>query len=212
MCSKLSFEICSNSFSCSPQANRIMPRRPKCLEYSGGHHILTAWLSALRVHPWAPAWIEWGSRCINLLAWVPAQSLQSCLTLCDPMDCSLPSSSVHGFFRQEYWSGLPFPPPEHLPDPGIKPVSPASPALQADSLPTEPPGKPLVCLGHCKKWLKNRDLSYHNPAGWKSQLKVLAQLILPRRHLSVVCRWLSFPCVPRCSSLGVCLCPNHFFW
>ena len=34
-----------------------------------------------------------------------------------------------GFFRQEYWSGLPFPPPDDLPDPGIKPTSPASPAL-----------------------------------------------------------------------------------
>ena len=37
-------------------------------------------------------------------------------------------------FRQEYWSGLPFPPPGDLPDPGIKPASPVSPALQADSL------------------------------------------------------------------------------
>ena len=42
------------------------------------------------------------------------------------------------FFSQEYWSGLPFPSPGDLPDPGIKP---GSPALQADSLPTEPPGK-----------------------------------------------------------------------
>ena len=42
------------------------------------------------------------------------------------------------FSRQEYWSGLPFPPPGDLPDPGIKPQSPA---LQADSLPSEPPGK-----------------------------------------------------------------------
>ena len=42
-----------------------------------------------------------------------------------------------GFFRQEYWSGLPFPSPEHLPNPGIKP---GSPALQANSLPTELPG------------------------------------------------------------------------
>ena len=41
------------------------------------------------------------------------------------------------FFRQEYWSGLSFPPPGDLPDPGIEP---GSPALQADSLPTEPPG------------------------------------------------------------------------
>ena len=38
-----------------------------------------------------------------------------------------------GFFRQEYWSGLPFPSPGYLPHPGIKPASPASPALQADS-------------------------------------------------------------------------------
>ena len=41
--------------------------------------------------------------------------------------------------RQEYWSGLPFPSPGDLPDPGIKP---RSPVLQADSLPSEPPGKP----------------------------------------------------------------------
>ena len=39
------------------------------------------------------------------------------------------------FSRQEYWSGLPFPPPGDLPSPGIQPRSPASPALQADSLP-----------------------------------------------------------------------------
>ena len=43
----------------------------------------------------------------------------SCPTLCDPMDCSLPSSSVHGIPRQEYWSGLSFPSPGDLPDPGI---------------------------------------------------------------------------------------------
>ena len=42
------------------------------------------------------------------------------------------------FFRQEYWSGFPFPSPGDLPDPGIKP---RSPTLQADALPSEPPGK-----------------------------------------------------------------------
>ena len=135
---------------------------------------------------------------------------QLCLTLCDPVDCSPPGSSVHGilqarilewvavpvsrgsfeprsptlqedaspaeppgkpkyyierkvkvkslsrvrlfaipwtvvyqaslsmgFSRQEYWSGLPFPSPGDLPDPGI---DPRSPALQADALPSEPPG------------------------------------------------------------------------
>ena len=44
-----------------------------------------------------------------------------------------------GFSRQEYWSGLPFPPPGDLPDPGIKP---GSPAFQADALTSEPPGTP----------------------------------------------------------------------
>ena len=48
-----------------------------------------------------------------------------------------------GFFGQEYWGGLPFPPPGDLPIPGIKLVSPVSPALQADSLPAAPTGKPL---------------------------------------------------------------------
>ena len=46
-----------------------------------------------------------------------------------------------GFSRQEYWSGLPFPSPGGLPDPGIEP---SSPALQADALPSEPPGKPQL--------------------------------------------------------------------
>ena len=45
-----------------------------------------------------------------------------------------------GFYRQEYWSGLPFPSPGDFPDPGIEP---RSPALQADALTSEPPGKPL---------------------------------------------------------------------
>ena len=48
-----------------------------------------------------------------------------------------------GFSRQEYWSGFPFPSPGDLPDPGIEP---RSPVLQADALPTEPPGKPICML------------------------------------------------------------------
>ena len=48
-----------------------------------------------------------------------------------------------GCSRQKYWSGLPFPLPGDLPDPGIEPESPASPALQADSLPAKPLGEPL---------------------------------------------------------------------
>ena len=51
-----------------------------------------------------------------------------------------------GFSRQEYWSGLPFPPPADLPDPGIKPASPVSPALPMGSLLSEPSGKPLATV------------------------------------------------------------------
>ena len=55
-----------------------------------------------------------------------------------------------GFSRQACWSRLPFPSPGDLPDPGIKP---GSPALQADALPSEPPGK-FICEGS-SKWLRH---------------------------------------------------------
>ena len=57
------------------------------------------------------------------------------------MDCSLPGSSVHGFSRQEYWSGVPFLTPGNLPDPVIQPKSPA---LVGRFFTTEPLGKPLL--------------------------------------------------------------------
>ena len=60
---------------------------------------------------------------------------QSCPTLCNPKGCSLPVSSVHGFSRQEYWSGLLCPPTGDPLNPGIEP---RSPKLQADSLLPEP--------------------------------------------------------------------------
>ena len=68
---------------------------------------------------------------------------QSCLTLCNPMDCSLPGSSVHeyspgkntGMGCHALLQGI-------FPTPGIEP---SSPALQVDSLPSEPPGKPNTC-------------------------------------------------------------------
>ena len=61
------------------------------------------------------------------------------LTLCDPMDYSLVE-----FSRQEYWSGLSCPSPEDLPDPGTEP---RPPALQSDSLLSDPPGKPFMGEG-----------------------------------------------------------------
>ena len=63
---------------------------------------------------------------------------QSCPPFCDPMDCSPLAPLSIEFSRQEYWSGLPFPIPGDLPNPGIEP---RFLTLQADSLLTKPPGK-----------------------------------------------------------------------
>ena len=58
-----------------------------------------------------------------------AKLLQSCPTLCDPVDSSPPGSSVLGFLQARIVEGCPFPPPGGLPDPGIEPKSLMSPAL-----------------------------------------------------------------------------------
>ena len=148
-----------------------------------------------------------------------ARSLQSCPTLCDPIDGLPPGSPVPGilqarmlewvaisfsnawkwkvkvkslsrvqllatpwtvayqappsmgFSRQECWSGLPFPSPADLPDPGIEP---RSPTLQADALPSKPPGK-------LKPQLKCRGV---NSASWAALSRVLAH----RKYLNT--RWL----------------------
>ena len=71
-----------------------------------------------------------------------AKLLQSYPTLCNAMDFSLPGSSVYGFSRQEYWSGLPSLPPGDLPNPGIEFRPPMTPALQADFLQLSHKGSP----------------------------------------------------------------------
>ena len=68
---------------------------------------------------------------------------QSCPTLCDPKDCILPGSSVHGIFWQEYWGELPFPTPGYLPNPGMELMSLVSPILASRFFTTVPPGNPL---------------------------------------------------------------------
>ena len=80
---------------------------------------------------------------------------QSCPTLCDPMDCSPPGSSVHGILQARKQEWLPCPPPGDLPDPGIEP---RSPALQVASLPSEAPGKPSLKWTFCSslQWYCSR--------------------------------------------------------
>ena len=64
---------------------------------------------------------------------------QLCLTLATPWPVARQAPPSMGFSRHAYWSGLPFPPPGDLPDPGTEP---ASPALAGGFFTTEPPGKP----------------------------------------------------------------------
>ena len=70
------------------------------------------------------------------------QSLQSCLTLCDSMDCSPLGSSVRGILQARILEWVAMPSSRgNLPDSGTEPTCPASPVFQVDSLSTEPPGK-----------------------------------------------------------------------
>ena len=73
---------------------------------------------------------------------------RSCLTLCDTVNCRCHRLLCpRGFSRQEYWSGLPNPPPGDLSNSGIEPRSPTK---QTDSLLSEPPGKPCTWMPNSK--------------------------------------------------------------
>ena len=78
---------------------------------------------------------------------VKVKSLSRVRLLATPWTVAYQALQSMAFSRQEYWSGLPFPPPGDLPNPGIEP---RSPALQTDALPSEPSGKP----GDCKVMFK----------------------------------------------------------
>ena len=80
----------------------------------------------------------WWGQPVVIKTRVKVKVAQKCPALCNPMDCSPQAPLSMEFSRQKYWSGYPFPSSRDLPDPGIKP---GSPALQAGSLPSEPPRK-----------------------------------------------------------------------
>ena len=73
-------------------------------------------------------------------------SPQSCLTLCNPMNCSPPGSLSMGFSRQEHWSGSPYSPSGHLPDAGMEPESLMSPALAGRFLTTSATWEALASI------------------------------------------------------------------
>ena len=77
---------------------------------------------------------------------VCSQSLSHVQLFATPWTVACQAPLSMGFFRQEYWSGLPFPPPGGLPNPGIEPVSLVSPVLAGRFFTTEPPEKPFQDL------------------------------------------------------------------
>ena len=80
---------------------------------------------------------------------------QSCLTLCNPWTVAQQAPLFMGFSREEYWNGLPFLPPGNLPNPGIKLVSPVSPALAGGFFTTSSTWKALFNEDYRKKKKKN---------------------------------------------------------
>ena len=84
---------------------------------------------------------------------------QSCPTLCNTLTVAHQAPVSMEFTRHGYWSGLPFPSPGDLPDPGIKPAPLASPALAGRFFTTEPPGKPIYVFYEDAKEL-------HSPHCW----------------------------------------------
>ena len=84
-------------------------------------------------------------------------SLQSCLTLCDAMDHSLPGSSVQGILQARVLEWVVIPSTRDLPNPGIKPTSPVSPAMADGLFTTEPPGKPYYNIHGPWKYAKMKE-------------------------------------------------------
>ena len=110
-----------------------------------------------------------------------AQPLQSYLTLCSPLDCSSPGSSVHRILQTRLWSRLPSPPPGDLPHPGIEPMSPESPALQSDSLPLSHWGRNLLYVSFIpiKLVKKNKPTMKQMRSNRRSRRQIMSSLVSP---------------------------------
>ena len=104
----------------------------RCIQEETIHGDWGLWEEALR--PW---W--WNCLCRTWTAWTGEEEEKFQVRGTG----HIKEPPFKGFSRQGYWSGLPVPSPRHLPDPGIEP---GSPTLQADSLPSEPPEKPIKGL------------------------------------------------------------------
>ena len=142
-----------------------------------------------------------------------AKSFQSCPTLCDPMDCvahQVPLSM--GFSRQEYWSGLPCPPPGDLPNPGIKLESLTSPALAGRFFNTSATWKAhhntLTCFCSYSHFMEDVTETYWGEINFTKQWTVVAHCWSQITGLSSIYSW-HYIILP----LWKCLGTGHLsFW
>ena len=118
---------------------------------------------------------------------------QLCPTFCDPTDCGLPARLLHpwGFSRQEYWSGLPCPPPGDLRNPGIEPMSLTPPMLDKSL------NVLSISFGSCKTWLilslqgfqsiRRKRPTHREPLAGKTQCGHHTELMRIRRPRKACC-------------------------
>ena len=95
----------------------------------------------MKLQPPGPQNVTWFEHRVFTEVKLKVTSLSHVRLFATPLTVAHQAPPSMGFSRQENWSGLPFPPPGDLPDPGIEP---GSPALQADASLSEPPGKPII--------------------------------------------------------------------
>ena len=126
----------------SLETRRLMPlheRHTFLLKWGGAVKAASYYLYFIfKLKKWSEMKVTQSRLILCVCVWV-CEVAQLCPTLCDPVDCSPPGSSLHGILQARILGRLPFPSPGDLPNPGIEP---RSPTLQVDSLPAEPQGKP----------------------------------------------------------------------
>ena len=136
-----------------------------CISYLQSGLIYTSYVSELGSYDW---WLSLFFTTVQACVVSPVWVLVTPWTAA----CQAPLSM--GLSQQEHWSGLPFSPPQDLPDSGIQPTTPAAPALAGRVLTTEPPGKPTLLLWKLKCYCSVVSLSLW-PQGlcpWNSPGKI----------------------------------------
>ena len=142
---------------------------------------------------------------LDFTTWSWREVAESCPALFDPMDWSLPAPPSMEFPRQEYCSGLPLPSPGDRPDPGMEP---RCPVLQADALPSEPPGKPSVHHGFPCFWpfgsVTVQPVHGIDHLRWAWLTWSLPRITYNRFHYLHFCQFLGVVLGNFCLSWGLC--------